>query len=166
MPDTPSRRAFLIGVLSCGALSAAATYFLPGGKPAPSVRLKLLTGADSTGGRKLLFEMWNAANPDAQVDVTVVEGSTGDQKKRMIDAATNGTADLLNLDIIDIQEFAGQGLISRIELRKDRFMTRTIEASQVSSDPGQYWAAPFNTDVGMLFERVAAGAAPQGVCKV
>ena len=160
MPDTVSRRAFLIGVLSCGASTAAVTYFLPGGKPAPPVRLRLLTGADSTGGRKLLFDMWNAANPDARVDVTVLEGSTADQKKRMTDAALKGTADLLNLDIIDIQEFAAKGLVSRIKLSKDQFLTRTIEASQVSNDANEYWAAPFNTDVGMLFERVPAGATP------
>jgi len=158
MPDTVSRRAFLIGVLSCGASTAAVTYFLPGGKPAPPVRLRLLTGADSTGGRKLLFDMWNAANPGAPVDVIVLDGSTVDQKKRMTDAAINGTADLLNLDIINIQEFAAKGLVSRIKLSKDQFLTRTIEASQVSNDANEYWAAPFNTDVGMLFERVPTGA--------
>jgi multiple sugar transport system substrate-binding protein len=161
MPDTPSRRAFLIGVLSSSALTAASIYFLPGGKPAPSVRLKLFTGADSTGGRELLFEMWNAANPDAQVDVNVVEGSTGDQKRQMIDAAANGTADLLNLDVIDIQEFADEKLISRIGLSKDRFLPRIIEPSHVSDDdPDQYWAAPFNTDVGMIFERVPEVGTP------
>jgi multiple sugar transport system substrate-binding protein len=160
MPDTPSRRAFLLGVLSCGALTAAATYFTPGGKPTPSVRLTLLTGADSTGGRDLLFDMWNAANPDTQVNVIEVPGQTADQRKRMSDAAANGSADVLNLDIIDIPEFAGRGLLSRIELRKDRFLERAIATGRVSADSDEYWAAPFNTDVGMLFERLTAGSAP------
>ncbi|HEX6683462.1 MAG TPA: extracellular solute-binding protein [Candidatus Limnocylindrales bacterium] len=160
MLDTPSRRAFLIGVLSCGAMTAAVTYFLPGGKPAPPARLRLITGADSTGGRQLLFDMWNAANPDTQVDVIIAQGTTEDQKRQMLDAAGRGTADLVNLDIIHIQEFAAQRLISRIELGKDRFLTPTIEAGQIFGDPGRYWAAPFNTDVGMLFERVPAGGAP------
>lgn len=160
MLDTPSRRAFLIGVLSCGAMSAAVTYFRPGGKPAPQVRLRLLTGSDSTGGRKLLFEMWNEANPDTPVDVVVAEGPTGDQKRQMLDAAVNGTYDLLNLDIINIQEFAAQGLISRIALGKDAFLTPTLDAGKANDGSGQYWAAPFNTDVGMLFERIPADGAP------
>jgi multiple sugar transport system substrate-binding protein len=154
MADQPSRRAFLAGVISSSALTAATLYFLPGGKPAPSVRLTLLTGVDPTGGRDLLFQMWNAANPDAQLDVTVLTGSTSDQKKAMVDAAANGTADMLNLDVIDIQEFGEKGFISRFPLSKDRFLPRIIEPSHVSDDPEQYWAAPFNADVGMLFERV------------
>lgn len=90
----------------------------------------------------------------------MVGGRTGDQKRQMIDAAVNGEADLLNLDVIDVQEFVARNLISRIELSKDRFLAPIIERSHVSDDPDQYWAAPFNADVGMLFERVPKDGAP------
>jgi multiple sugar transport system substrate-binding protein len=159
MPNSHSRRDFLIGAITCSTLTAAVTYFLPGGRVAPPVGLRLLTGADPTGGRKLLFDMWNGANPDAAVEVHIAEGSTDDQKKLMIDAAANGAADLLNLDIINIQEFAGARLISPFQLNRGLFVDRTLQAGQVAGDPRQFWAAPFNTDVGMLFERIRAGGA-------
>ncbi|GAA1742138.1 extracellular solute-binding protein [Luedemannella helvata] len=156
MPDPRSRRSFLTGVLACGTLTAAATYVLPGGRSLPAVELNLVTGPDSSGVRPLLVDMWNRANPNTRVRVTTTADTTTDQKLQMLTEARNGTADIVNLDTIDIPEFARQDLIVPIELPDDQlFVGRTIDASRVDNQPGHYWAAPFHTDVGMLFERLA-----------
>src|SRR5262245_58246320 len=55
MADFYSRRSFLAGVLAAGMLSTTATYLFT---RRTSVTLKLVTGADPTGGRRLLVAMW------------------------------------------------------------------------------------------------------------
>lgn len=170
MPEPRSRRDFLTGVISCGTLTAGTAYLLPGGKSLPAVELNLVTAADPTGARHLLIDMWNQANPNTRVRVTDAGDATADQKRQMLTDARNGTADIVNLDTIDIQEFVSEELIAPIELQDVQlFVPRTIEASQVDNDPSRYWAAPFHTDVGVLFERLAAGdpgTDPKGLADV
>jgi multiple sugar transport system substrate-binding protein len=155
-----SRRDLLAGVLVAGTVSATALYLAPGGRPLPSIGLTLWTGADPTGptgARQLLAEMWNGANPNAPVTLVTKPGSSIDQRNEMQVAAESGIADVLNLDMIDIPYFAGRGLIAPIVLNELQvFLPETLQASRVGNDP-RYWAAPFNTDVGMLFERLRPG---------
>jgi multiple sugar transport system substrate-binding protein len=151
-----SRRDFLAGVLATGTLAAVGTYFAPGGRPGPSITLRFVTGVDLTGARDLLISQWNRANPRARVQVDEVIGSSPDQTAAMISKVTSGNADILNLDIINIPFFASRGYIAPIELQDvDEFLPNTLLASKLE-DPGatQHWAAPFNTDVGMLFRRI------------
>lgn len=150
-----ARRDFLAGVLATGTLSAAAMYFAPGGRPIPSVTLKLVTGEDPTGAHELLISIWNRANPRTTLLREEVTGSTADQRAAMISRATSGNADILNLDIIDIPYFQSKGYITPIELENvDEFLPKTLVASKLgNSESMEFWAAPFNTDVGMLFER-------------
>lgn len=159
MSQEYSRRDFLTGVLVCGTLTAAGTYFLPGGKSLPHIELNLVTGTDPTGARKLLIDMWNRANPNTTVKLDSRGGPTADQRSQMLTEAKNGTADIVNLDIIDIQYFASEDLISPIDLRgqEDLFLNQVLAPNRVDAAPGQYWAVPINTDVGMLFERRADG---------
>src|SRR5690606_19835693 len=95
MAERYSRRDFLIGVLACGTLTAGSLYLLPGGRSIPAIELTLVTGADDTGARDLLIEMWNRANPSATVRTIVVQGDTGDQRRAMVDLARSGRADIL-----------------------------------------------------------------------
>ncbi|MEU6696839.1 extracellular solute-binding protein [Pseudonocardia sp. NPDC046786] len=151
-----SRRDFLAGVLITGTLSAAATYYAPGGRPRTSVTLNFVTGEDPTGARNLLVAMWNQANPETRIQVDQVGGSTADQRTQMLSRVADGAADVLNLDIINIPLFRQQGHIRPLPLRPDDFLPRTLVPS---TDDGEFWAAPFTADVGMLFARGAAGSA-------
>ncbi|MFE7868960.1 extracellular solute-binding protein [Micromonospora humida] len=161
MSEQYSRRSFLSGVLTCGALSASAVYLLPGGHRPPPVELRLATGADPTGARKLLLAMWNQANPDTPARLTdEIEGGSGDERTRLLTAARNGSADILNLDVVDIPEFAAQKLITPIRLADRNFLTSVKDLHQVADAPDSYWAAPLNTDVGMLFWRNPGTAQP------
>jgi multiple sugar transport system substrate-binding protein len=156
-----SRRDFLAGVLATGTLAAVGTYFAPGGRPGPSISLRFVTGRDPTGGRDLLISQWNRANPRARVEVDEITGSTRDQRDAMISRVTSGNADVLNLDIINIPYFQSRGHIAPIELQGvDEFIPNTLLASKLG-DAGatQTWAAPFNTDVGMLFTRLGTDPA-------
>ncbi|MEJ3746432.1 extracellular solute-binding protein [Actinomycetes bacterium KLBMP 9797] len=150
-----SRRDFLAGgVVICSGVSAVTIYMLPGGRATPRVELDLVTGEDPTGARDLLVDTWNNANPNAPVNVREVSGSTIDQRREMIDAINSNNADVINLDIIDIPYFGDQGLIEEIELDDSTFLEQALLPSRVDNKEGRYWAAPFNTDVGMLFERL------------
>jgi len=161
MAERYSRRDFLTGVVACGTLTAAAIYLLPGGRPAAPIELTLITGSDSTGARQILLEIWNEVHPNVRVRVEVVGGETGDQRQEMINRATSARADIINLDVIHIPYFADQELIAPIELDDASvFLDNTLQANRVNSDPRRFWAAPFNTDVGMLFERLAGGESP------
>jgi len=153
-----SRRDFLAGVLATGAISAATMYFAPGGRPLPPVGLKLVTGEDPTGARDLLISIWNQANPRTTLVPDEVTGSTADQRAAMISRATSGNADILNLDIIDLPYFQSKGYITPIELRNvDEFLPATLMTSRLGDPKStEFWAAPFNTDVGMLFDRSSA----------
>jgi multiple sugar transport system substrate-binding protein len=156
-----SRRDFLAGVLATGTLAAVGTYFAPGGRPGPSITLRFVTGRDLTGARDLLVSQWNRANPRARVEVDELTGSTVDQRAAMISRVTSGNADILNLDIINIPYFASRGHITPIELQDvDEFIPNTLLASKLGDpDASQHWAAPFNTDVGMLFTRLGTDLA-------
>ncbi|HZM77096.1 MAG TPA: extracellular solute-binding protein [Candidatus Limnocylindrales bacterium] len=162
MPERYSRRDFLTGVLVCGTASTAALSLLPekplpASPPAPKVQLRLLTGPDVTGARELLISMWNRGHEQTEVILTLDPGQTGDQKTHMEAAAENGSADIVNLDTIHLKRFIDRGLITPVEVSDaSLFIPQTMLPEQVIGS-GSLWAVPFNTDVGLLFERVADG---------
>ncbi|RKR85847.1 carbohydrate ABC transporter substrate-binding protein (CUT1 family) [Micromonospora pisi] len=162
MPDQYSRRSFLAGVLTCGTLSAGAIYLLPGGRSLPTIELRLTTGRDPTGARDLLIAMWERANPRTKVRLDIVSSGTLDERVQMLSRAQHGQADIVNLDVIHIPEFARQKLITPIPLADSLELLDPIRRiSQVSDDPDRFWAAPFNTDVGMLFSHRRGGGDPE-----
>lgn len=159
MSDHYSRRSFLSGVIACGALTASALYLSPGGRRNGSssepMTVRLITGGDSTGGRQQLYDRWKAQHPEIRLQVLpAITSGTGDERTVMLEAARNGRADILNLDVIHIPEFAQRGLITPVTLKDGvNFLTPIQQLNQVKDEADRYWAAPFNTDVGMLFAR-------------
>jgi multiple sugar transport system substrate-binding protein len=154
MPDQVSRRAFLSGVLATGAFSAVGIYLVPGGRSLPSIELRLTTGEDSTGARDLLISLWNQTHPRSIVRTDVVASGSGDEWRAMLAKAENGETDLVNLDIIDVPQFARDGLIDPIPMDGGQLIEPLRTISRVPASDEAYWAAPFNADVGMLFTRL------------
>jgi multiple sugar transport system substrate-binding protein len=141
-------------VLACGTLSASAAYLLPGGRSRPAVELRIATGEDATGGRALLLDMWNRANPTITARSDTIASGTADERAVMLSRALAGEADIVNLDVIHIAEFAAKGLITPIPLVNPlEYLAPTLKMSEVAGRVDRYWAAPFNTDVGLLFHR-------------
>jgi multiple sugar transport system substrate-binding protein len=154
MADLYSRRSFLAGVLAAGSLSTTAAYLFT---RRSSVTLKLVTGADSTGGRRLLITMWNELNPSTTIEVEEITSSTNDQ----FDKFTGNHADIYNLDTIHIPRFADAGRIRPVTPEGDlSLLTPVRRICEVDGSPGEYWAVPFNTDVGMLFRRITDKRVP------
>src|SRR5690242_9769274 len=85
-------------------LSASAGYLLTRRE---SITLTLATGADPTGARQILIEIWNKLNADTQISVLPVPSSTQDQ----FDKFTETPADIYNLDVIHIPRFVAEGRI-------------------------------------------------------
>ncbi|MEE6260824.1 type 2 periplasmic-binding domain-containing protein [Plantactinospora sonchi] len=159
MTTAYSRRSFLAGVLATGTLSAGATFLLPGGRSrSKSVegRIRLWTGEDLTGAHAAVVGMWNEANPDATVDWEQIEGGSRAEHDGMIEKKKNGEADVVSLDIIDIREFAKDGHIKPVPLLERTYFQVIDQVHRVSPGSREYWAVPFNSDVGMLFSRATA----------
>ena len=90
--------------------------------------------------------------------------STTDQRNAMITRAESGNADILNLDVINIAHFRDRGYIVPVQLEDaQEFIPSTLLPSR-SGDPSstEYWATPYNTDVGMVFQRLAADPTAPG----
>jgi multiple sugar transport system substrate-binding protein len=148
MTELYSRRSFLAGVLTAGMLSTSAGYFLTRRE---SITLTLATGVDPTGGRELLVTMWNLLNPDTQIKPIEVNSSTRDQYDKFVETR----ADIYNLDVIHIPRFVDAKRIVPFEPRNDISLLAPIRRVCERPGTGEFWAAPFNSDVGMLFRRVA-----------
>lgn len=156
-----TRRDFLLGALATGTLAAVGTYFTPGGSTPRSVNISFVTAGESGGAQDLLISMWNQANPRATVIKTEVPGeSTIDVRNAMISDVLAGTADVLNLDVINVPFFQSNQYIVPVELENvQTFLSNTLLPSQLGRpDSPQYWAAPYTTDVGMLYERLKPNA--------
>jgi len=148
MTDLYSRRSFLAGVLAAGTLSTTAGYALTRRSP---VRLTLATGADPTGARDLLIQMWNALHPDITLVAEVISSSTQDQYAKF----TETKADIFNLDVIHIPRFVAAGRLTPVSPENEiSLLTPLKRACLVAGSTDDYWAVPFNADVGMLFRRV------------
>ncbi len=102
-----SRRSFIVGVLTCGAVTASATYLLS--DPGPDITLRIGSGSDDSGGRQLLIEQWNEAHPEALASILEFGSSTSDQRLELRNAARSHGVDIVNLDVIDVPEFAREG---------------------------------------------------------
>ncbi|MET0423426.1 MAG: ABC transporter-binding protein [Actinoplanes sp.] len=159
MTELYSRRSFLAGVLTAGMLSTTAGYFLTRREP---ITLTLATGADPTGGRRLLITMWNELNPGARIEPIEVNSSTQDQ----FDKFSQTPADIYNLDVIHIPRFREAKRIVAFTPRNDISLLPALRRVCERTGTDQFWAVPFNADVGMLFRRVTdKNAAPEPTLK-
>lgn len=160
MPDQVSRRSFVTGVLACGTVSAAATYFAEGGRGVPdppaatTITLRLASGADESGARQHLTELWNGTHPKIQVTADNISTGSRDERDRMADNIRAGEVDIVNLDLIYIREFARDKLIVPIPLpNPGAYLDTLVQVGRHPDGGDNVWAVPFNADVGMLFTR-------------
>lgn len=168
-----SRRDFLVGALATGTLATIGTYFTPGGSTPGEVTINFATGAEPSGALDLLVNLWNQANPRARVTVVPAgDESTSDQRDAMIGMVANRAADVLNLDVINVPYFARNGFLAPVEITDaQEFLPATLAPGRLPAPGGQaasspaaqktYWAAPFNADAGMLFERLRSDVPPK-----
>ncbi|MCT7357396.1 extracellular solute-binding protein, partial [Streptomyces sp. 15-116A] len=119
------------------------------------------SGRDVTGKngiRQQLIDAWNLrqqrANTGFSARLVELPGSADEQRSQLLGALQSGSADydVVNLDVTWVPEFAAAGLI------------RTLPKGLVDADvipsvaetawwDGEVYAAPFNSDVGLLYYR-------------
>ncbi|HEX6075027.1 MAG TPA: extracellular solute-binding protein [Micromonosporaceae bacterium] len=106
-----------------------------------------------------MIETWRQFNPHIDVEPNDDFSGAEDEYHTMLSDAEEGKADILNLDVIHIPEFADRGLIEQISLVDSGDFFESTRRVCGTTKKGLYWAAPFNTDVGMLFARGAPAPA-------
>lgn len=128
-------------------LSTAAGYLLTRREP---VTLTLATGNDDTGARQLLVTMWNNLHPDVRIEVIEINSSTRDQYDKFIGIRP----DIYNLDVIHIRKFVQEKRIVSFNPGNDIQLLEPVRRLIERPGTDEFWAVPFNTDVGMLYRRV------------
>ncbi|MET8337416.1 extracellular solute-binding protein [Streptosporangium canum] len=119
-------------------------------------RLTVATGADITAGsfRRDLIEEWNRTHT-TQVTLVEVADRTDEERAEMAGRARLGSCayDVFSVDVAWMAEFARSGYIRPYPLEPgeaNRYVDNVLEAGQVD---GVQYAAPFVTDVPLLFHR-------------
>ncbi|MEU9349967.1 extracellular solute-binding protein [Streptomyces griseoloalbus] len=137
-----------------GAPDASATQDVPG-------VIVVASGRDVTGKngvRQQLIDAWNLREQRAgsQFRARLVElpGSADEQRSQLLGALQSRSAkyDVVNLDVTWVPEFASAGLIG--VLPEDLVDGDVIPSvAETARWDGKVYAAPFNSDVGLLYYR-------------
>ncbi|WP_328923868.1 extracellular solute-binding protein [Streptomyces sp. NBC_00190] len=158
--------AVLVAVLTLGACSGAGDGgSKAAGQPADSGAAEgdivVASGRDVTGKggvRQKLIEHWNRQQEDTgssfRARLVELPGSADQQRSQLLGALQSGSAeyDVVNLDVTWVPEFADAGLVQ--QLPDDLVDTDVIPSvAATASWGGKLYAAPFNSDVGLLFYR-------------
>jgi multiple sugar transport system substrate-binding protein len=176
----PQVWAFLATAAACLAAGCAAQGpALPGTGPWPAQRaagtttVTILSGVDTSESSQTnepgmyaeLIDWWNRyEQPVTHIRITldtVLGGATAEHSEMLADAETgNAAADIYNLDNEWVPEFAAAGYVwsLRGHLSPTPFLPQPL-ASGVYD--GQLYAAPFTTDVGLLYYRTDLVSARQ-----
>ncbi|MEU3901115.1 extracellular solute-binding protein [Streptomyces sp. NPDC045251] len=157
-------------------LSAALFLFLPaacsggddghGDGPAASPTgvpgdIVVASGRDVTGKngiRQRLIDAWNTGQEKAgtgyHARLVELPGNADEQRSQLLGALQSGSAayDVVNLDVTWVPEFAAAGLISPLpgSLLDEDVIPAVASTARWK---GEVYAAPFNSDVGLLYYR-------------
>lgn len=184
---TGRRGAILLAAALACAAGAAGCAPAPGAGPWPApaaepVTVTILTGTDTsisagdaplhsfdTGMYSELVDWWNtyeAPQTRIRIRLAVVDGGATLEHSQMLAAAQAGDAqyDIYNLDGQWVPEFAAAGYIRLLQghLATEGFLPQPLASGEDGS--GRLYAAPFTTDVGLLYYRtdLVDSASPLG----
>ncbi|MEU4623250.1 extracellular solute-binding protein [Actinoplanes sp. NPDC023801] len=152
----PLAAGLTIGVLLVATVPAALRWWR--GTPADLV---IVSGVeDGEGGaRQALIDLWNQLHPDKRARIELVAGSADEQHGAMVrfaKAEEEVKADILNLDVTAVAEFAEFGHIAEWPAGEApaRVLGELLEKPRASCYyRGKLWGLPFNSDAGVLFAR-------------
>lgn len=165
----------------CVALLLGATGCFGGGEPGPptgtasarpvtGTQLVIATGVDVTGKngvRKRLVDAWNDLQEKQdspwRARAVILPGSADLQRSQLLAALQSGSAayDIVNLDVTWVPEFAAAGLVRELPESFADDGDILAKASATARWKGKVYAAPYNSDVGLLYYRrdyLAGGA--------
>jgi multiple sugar transport system substrate-binding protein len=133
--------------------------------PAPVAELVWATGLiDAEGPAQDVVDRWNAAHPAGpRVRIEGLPQSADDQRQLLALELNAGIPDIdiVDLDVIWTAEFASHGWLTDLSaLRPDVEASALPVPVQSATWDGRLWAAPFTTDVGLLYYRTDLVARP------
>ncbi|GIE76613.1 sugar ABC transporter substrate-binding protein [Actinoplanes philippinensis] len=111
------------------------------------------------GSRQILIDLWNQQHPDKRARIEPVSGGADEEHSAMERYAKGEEevkADILNLDMTSIAEFAAFGYIAEwpADRTPGQLLGELLEKPRASCYyQNRLWALPFNTDVGVMFAR-------------
>lgn len=109
------------------------------------------------GARQALIDLWNETHPERRARIHLIAGSADVQHDAMVRFAKGEEeveADILNLDVTAVAEFAEFGYIAGWPSQQvpGQLLNTLLEKPRESCyHDGRLWALPFNTDAGVLF---------------
>lgn len=142
---------------------ASAGAGVTAGSAVDSRHIFVASGRDVTGKggiRQQLIDDWNAEQKKERGDdayrahLVELSGSADQQRSQLLGALQSGSAryDVLNLDVTWIPEFAAAGLIGTLDKSLiDDDVIASVGRTALWN--GDVYAAPFNSDVGLLYYR-------------
>ncbi|MEW2262160.1 extracellular solute-binding protein [Streptomyces sp. NPDC047853] len=166
LPGAPGRR---LAVLAAPLLLLLPTACVGGGGDGPAATptadvpgdIVVASGRDVTGKngiRQRLIDVWNAGQDKAgtgyRARLVELPGNADEQRSQLLGALQSGSAayDVVNLDVTWVPEFAEARLISPLPgtLLDDDVIAPVASTARWD---GEVYAAPFNSDVGLLYYR-------------
>ncbi|MFI9237196.1 extracellular solute-binding protein [Streptomyces sp. NPDC053079] len=125
-------------------------------------QLVIATGMDVTGKngvRKRLVDAWNKKqekeNSPYRARAVILPGSADLQRSQLLAALQSGSAnyDIVNLDVTWVAEFAAAGLIRELPGNYADDGDILDKVATTARWKGKVYAAPYNSDVGLLYFR-------------
>jgi len=101
-----------------------------------------------------LIDAWNAANPDNQIELTIIPSA--EYVAKVAAAAAGGALpDLLDVDLIYMPDFINQGLLQPITAQIDGYEHKDVlspgHMAVSTTDEGEIYGVPFLVDASSLF---------------
>lgn len=126
--------------------------------PVPAQDLVWATGRITADGpARAVADAWNRVHPDGpKVRVVPLPESVDDQHQQLAVELGAGIPDfdILDLDVVWTAEFAAHGWLTDLsDLRPAVEATSLPAPVQSATWNGRLWAAPYTTDVGLLYYR-------------
>ncbi|MFD6415296.1 extracellular solute-binding protein [Streptomyces sp. NPDC060194] len=158
MRRRPLALLLLLALTACTAPGAPRPGAAPTDTPGVIV---IASGRDVTGKdgvRQRLIDAWNTAQAKARTGYSArlveLPGSADEQRSQLLGALQSGSAayDVVNLDVTWVPEFAAADLIEPLgDGLLDSDVIPSVAATARWDD--RVYAAPFNSDVGLLYYR-------------
>ncbi|HEX3641163.1 MAG TPA: ABC transporter substrate-binding protein [Ktedonobacteraceae bacterium] len=161
-----TRRTFLERASAIGLSSVAMTSLLESCSNEHTIELVWQSEFDLSGTYQKLVDDFNRTNRDTiHVTIHSIQSGTNDLTviERNMFRAHSTAVDIYSVDIVNIPEFASQQWITPIResqwsaQERAKYLSPPLEACTFN---GEIWAAPYRTDVGLIYYRTDLVDAP------
>ncbi|RIQ27392.1 ABC transporter substrate-binding protein [Jiangella rhizosphaerae] len=112
--------------------------------------------AQPGGVHQQVAELWNEENPDNPVRIELLPEAADQQREQQaLELQSEGsTFDVLGMDVIWTGEYAENGWLESLEDVRGEIEDASIPGAFESATwGGELWAAPYNTNAGLLYYR-------------